>query len=190
MPPLAALLLQMAAEFRRDAPGHTVLVEWLVRTALLHVVRAHLAAAPSASPASANWWKTPTTKNCSQCLTLLQCFPGHQGVLDAISPLQLTSATRWPQETISCCTAALHEYRLLNGRFLTFDACRERQLFICSNGSNGHRCDCRLPRLIAGMQPVEFRFLEAAGRQSVFGARRSHKGDPNRMTGKTSTSAI
>ena len=35
MPPLAALLQQTAVEFRRDAPGHTVLVEWLVRTALL-----------------------------------------------------------------------------------------------------------------------------------------------------------
>jgi hypothetical protein len=138
MPPLAALLQQTAAEFRRDAPGHTVLVEWLVRTALLHVVRAHLAAAPSASPASANWWKTPKTKNCSPYLILLQYFPGNQWSLDAISSLQVTSATRLPQETISCCTSALHEYRLSNGRFLVFDTCRERQLFICRNGSNGH----------------------------------------------------
>lgn len=164
MPPLAALLLQMAAEFRRDAPGHTVLVEWLVRTALLHVVRAHLAAAPSASPTSASWCKTLMTKNCSQCQILLQCFPGNQWSLDAISSLQVTSATRLPQETISCCTSALHEYRLSNGRFLVFDTCRERQLFICRNGSNGHRCDGRLPRLIAGKRPVELRFLEAVGR--------------------------
>lgn len=157
MPPLAALQQQMAVEFRCDVPGRTVLVEWLVRTALLHVVRAHVATAPSASPASANWCKTPMTNNCSQCLTLLQCFPGHQGVLDAISPLKLTSATRWPQEIISCRTAALHECQLSNGRFLIFDACRERQLFICRNGRNGHaalrgtfKFEAELPPLNSG----------------------------------------
>ncbi len=47
MAPLLALLQQVADEFRQEAPGRTALVEWLVRAALLHVARAHLAAARS-----------------------------------------------------------------------------------------------------------------------------------------------
>jgi AraC family transcriptional activator of pobA len=47
MGPLLALLQQVADEFRQEAPGRTALVEWLVRAALLHVARAHLAATRS-----------------------------------------------------------------------------------------------------------------------------------------------
>ncbi len=42
---LVALLTQVAAEFRKEAPGRAAMIEWLVRAALLHVARAHLAAA-------------------------------------------------------------------------------------------------------------------------------------------------
>lgn len=41
---LGALLIQVDAEFRREAPGRTAMIEWLVRAALLHVARAALAA--------------------------------------------------------------------------------------------------------------------------------------------------
>lgn len=38
------LLEQVADEFRAEAPGRNALVEWLVRAALLHIARAHVAA--------------------------------------------------------------------------------------------------------------------------------------------------
>jgi len=44
MRPVLLLLDQVAAEFRSEAPGRTALVEWLLRAALLHIARAHLAA--------------------------------------------------------------------------------------------------------------------------------------------------
>jgi AraC family transcriptional activator of pobA len=47
MRPLLALLHQIADEFRQESLGRAALVEWLVRAALLHVARAHLAAAQS-----------------------------------------------------------------------------------------------------------------------------------------------
>ncbi len=47
-PALMALLAQVDAEFRREAPGRAAMLEWLVRAALLHVARAQLAAAQAA----------------------------------------------------------------------------------------------------------------------------------------------